>query len=189
MRLGDGDERGQHDRADVQHARAVHVVELEALHLRAVDQRGVRRGEALAVPQTEVVRVGSISEKVVLQNSAPLASRAVERAAERVEHQQLDPLAHVAGTASYVRPETNSAMPRVCTLSTLACSLVIVFPAWLARPPSVAFEDCAGDGRVKRFVIVILNGVVELRAGHHLREIFSDVAPLRERAVEFLHGS
>ena len=45
--LGDGQERGQHDRADVQHAGAVHVVELEALHLRAVGERRVRRREAV----------------------------------------------------------------------------------------------------------------------------------------------
>src|SRR5262245_30654791 len=46
--LGNGDERGQHHGADVQYARAVHVVELEALHLGAVGERGVRGGEALA---------------------------------------------------------------------------------------------------------------------------------------------
>jgi hypothetical protein len=43
LELRDGDERGQHHRADVQDAGAMHVVELEALHLGAVRERGVRR--------------------------------------------------------------------------------------------------------------------------------------------------
>src|SRR5678815_5315524 len=46
--LRDGDERRKDHGADVQHARAVHVVELEALNLRAVGERGVRSGKPLA---------------------------------------------------------------------------------------------------------------------------------------------
>ena len=43
--LGDRNQRRQRHRADMQHGLAVHVVELEALHLRAVEQRRMRRGQ------------------------------------------------------------------------------------------------------------------------------------------------
>src|SRR5712672_2557306 len=41
MTLSDRDQRRQHDRAAVEHAVAMHVVELEALHLRAVNERRI----------------------------------------------------------------------------------------------------------------------------------------------------
>ena len=43
MALCNRDQRRQRHRAHVQHALAVYIVKLEALHLGAVDQRGVRR--------------------------------------------------------------------------------------------------------------------------------------------------
>ncbi len=43
--LGDRDQSRQHHRAHVQHAFAVHVVQLEPLDLRAVRERRVRRRE------------------------------------------------------------------------------------------------------------------------------------------------
>src|ERR1700688_4500809 len=45
-RLGDGEESGQGDGADMEDALAVHVVELEALDEGPVDQCGMRRREA-----------------------------------------------------------------------------------------------------------------------------------------------
>ena len=90
LHLRDRDQRGQHDRADVQHARAVHVVELEALDLRAVDERGVRRGElqVRAPHRAAACRVDRAER--LLEDARPLEIGAVERAAERVEHQELD---------------------------------------------------------------------------------------------------
>src|SRR5688572_1554024 len=48
LQLRDGDERRQYDRADMQDTGTVHVVELEALHLRAVGERGVGSRETFA---------------------------------------------------------------------------------------------------------------------------------------------
>ena len=42
--LGDRQQRRQHHCADMQDARAMQIVELEALHLGAIGERGVRRG-------------------------------------------------------------------------------------------------------------------------------------------------
>jgi len=50
--LGDREQRREHHRTDMQHARAMHVVELEALYLRAVRERCVRRREAQRGPHT-----------------------------------------------------------------------------------------------------------------------------------------
>ena len=41
--FGDGDQRRQDDGAHVHHALAVYIIQLKALHLCAIDQRGVRR--------------------------------------------------------------------------------------------------------------------------------------------------
>ena len=73
--FGDREQRRQGDRADVQHARAMHVVELEALHLRAVDERRVRRREPLACPRP--LRRGLIDRRQrILQDAAPFQVRA-----------------------------------------------------------------------------------------------------------------
>ena len=98
--FGDRDQRRQHHRADVQHALAVHVVELEALHLRAVDERRVRRRQFLSgAPHRARLRGVELAE-ALLQDAAPFEVGAVNRAAERIEHQQLDAREHFRGIAS-----------------------------------------------------------------------------------------
>ena len=87
----------QGDGADMQHAVAVHVVELEALHLRAVDQRGIGRGQR-AVGAPDRGRRGSRrASRTCPGDPAPFQIGAVDAAAERVEDQELQPLAHVCG--------------------------------------------------------------------------------------------
>jgi hypothetical protein len=97
MTLRHRDQRRQRDCADMQHALAVDVVELEALHLRAVGERRVGRGEAqLGAPHRR--GTGCVHRfKRPLQNAAPFEVGAIDGAAERVEDQQLDPLAHLGG--------------------------------------------------------------------------------------------
>ena len=74
----------------MQHARAMHVVEFETLYLRAVHQRSVRRGEfQMRAPHVAGARRIHAGERV-LQYPAPRKVGAVERAAERIEHQQFD---------------------------------------------------------------------------------------------------
>ena len=95
QRLGDREDRRQRDRADMQHARAMHVVELEALDHRAVDERRVRRRE-LHRHAPHAAALGRIDfRERVRQNPAPLEARAEQRAAERIENQQLDARAHL----------------------------------------------------------------------------------------------
>ncbi len=92
--LGDCDQRRQHYRADVQHALAVHVVEFEALHLRAVDERRVRRRQPLAgAPYRACLCRVELGERRV-QDTAPFKIGAVDRAPERIQHQQLDACQH-----------------------------------------------------------------------------------------------
>jgi hypothetical protein len=105
MALRHGDERGQRDGTHVQHAVAMHVVELEALHLRAVDQRGVRRGEAQRRPPHQGgARLIERFERRA-QDATPFEPGAIDCAAERIEDQQLDALAHL-------RRDTLIAQPR-----------------------------------------------------------------------------
>ena len=88
--FGDRDQRRQRDRADMQHALAMHVVELEALDQRAVDQRGMRRRQKLRrSPHAAGFGRVELAERRP-QDAAPFEIAAVERAAERIEHQQLD---------------------------------------------------------------------------------------------------
>jgi hypothetical protein len=42
-RFGNGDQRWQNHRANVHHTLSVHIIQLKALHLRAVDQRRMGR--------------------------------------------------------------------------------------------------------------------------------------------------
>src|SRR6185369_4036198 len=94
MTFGDCDQRRQHDRAAMEHAVAVHVVELEALHLRAVDQRRIGRGQRLrSAPDRGRARSVQIAERL-LQNATPFELGAIDRTAERVEDQELSPLAY-----------------------------------------------------------------------------------------------
>ena len=87
----------QGDGADMQHADAVHVVELEALHLGAVHQRGIGRGEG-EVGAPDRGRAGRVEfPERILDNPAPLQIGAVDGAAERVEDEELQALADVGG--------------------------------------------------------------------------------------------
>ena len=107
------EQRRQRDGADMQHADAMHVVELEALHLRAVDQRGIGRGQRLAgAPDRRRARGVEFPERV-LENPAPFQLGAVDGAAERVENEQLQALAHVSRDLLVAEPDTNSAILRV----------------------------------------------------------------------------
>ena len=73
----------------------MHVVELEALHLRPVDQRRVRRGEPQAgAPHRRGAGCVELAERP-LQDRAPGLAGAVDAAADRIEDQQLDALAHL----------------------------------------------------------------------------------------------
>ena len=86
----------QRDGADMQHADAMHVVELEALHLGAVHQCGVGRGQRLAgAPDRRRARGVELPERV-LENPAPFQVGAVNGTAERVENEQLQALPHVS---------------------------------------------------------------------------------------------
>src|SRR5712691_9693953 len=98
------DQRRQRDGAHMQHPLAVDVVELEAVHLRAVDQRGVRGGELEPrAPDRGRARCIERPERP-LQDSAPFEIGAIDRAAERVEDQKLDALAHLRGNALVGEP-------------------------------------------------------------------------------------
>ena len=86
----------QRDSADMQHTDAMHVVELEALHLGAVDHRGVGRGQRLAgAPDRR--RAGGVElPERVLENPAPFQIGAVDGAAERVENKEFQSLPYVS---------------------------------------------------------------------------------------------
>src|SRR5262249_13403342 len=75
---------------------AVHVVELETLHLGAVRERRVRRREPQPrSPDRARARAVELPQRT-LEDAAPRQPCAVERAAERIEDQQLRALAHLA---------------------------------------------------------------------------------------------
>ena len=90
MQLGHRQKRRQGDRADMQHALAVHVVELEALDERAVDQRGMRRRQPLRRSPYAAGLGGVEFAERRAQDAAPFEIGAVERAAERIQDQQFD---------------------------------------------------------------------------------------------------
>src|SRR5678815_4192433 len=74
----------------MQHADLVHVVELETLHLAAVDEHGMRRGqlERGAPYRTRTGRV-ELAERV-LQYAVPFQVGGIQPAADRIEHEELD---------------------------------------------------------------------------------------------------
>jgi len=76
----------------VQHAGFVHVVELEALYLGAVYQRGMRRRQFLARAPHGAFLGGVETAQRALQNAAPLEIGGVQAATECIEHQELDAL-------------------------------------------------------------------------------------------------
>ena len=81
----------------VEHAGAMHVVELETLHLRAVDERSMRRRKLLLRAPHAACRSAVQPTERFLEDPAPGQMRAVERAAERIEHEELDARAHFNG--------------------------------------------------------------------------------------------
>ena len=94
MTLRHCDQCGQRHRADMQHAPAVNVIELEALHLGAIDQRGMRRGEPhRRAPNRGCARRVHFFERTA-QDATPCEMRAVNGTAERIEDQKLDALPH-----------------------------------------------------------------------------------------------
>ena len=79
----------------MQYTLAVHVIEFETLHLCAVDERGMRRGDFLfGAPYRAGLRGVEFAEPL-LHDARPFEVGAVERAAERIEHQQLDAREHI----------------------------------------------------------------------------------------------
>lgn len=98
------DQRRQGHCADVQHGLAVHVVKLEALDLCAVDQCRMVRGEpAIRAPNRSGPR-GIEPLQRFTQDSAPFEIGAINRAAERIENEQLDALAHLGGNLLVGQP-------------------------------------------------------------------------------------
>src|SRR6476646_58784 len=80
----------------MQHALAMNVVELEALDQGAVNQGGVWSGETpVAGPKAATGRAVDRRQRLD-QDAAPLEAGAEDRAAERIQHQQLDALNHLA---------------------------------------------------------------------------------------------
>src|SRR5260221_9914185 len=81
----------------MQHALAMDVVELEALDERAVDESGVRGGEApVGGPNAAAGRAVDRCQRLD-QDAAPFEPGAEDRAAERIQHQQFDALDHLPG--------------------------------------------------------------------------------------------
>ena len=95
--LGDGDQRRQRHRADMEHGLAVHVVELESLHLGAVEQRRMRRRQlSVGAPDRGGARCVERFERAA-QDAAPFEVGAVDGAAERIENEKFYPLADLGG--------------------------------------------------------------------------------------------
>src|SRR3977135_3455043 len=84
MAFGHRDQGRQRDGADMQDALTMDVVELEALHLRPIDQRRMRRRQALA-GAPDRGRAGGVERRAGLaQDAAPFEIDAVDRAADRI---------------------------------------------------------------------------------------------------------
>src|SRR6266705_970329 len=77
----------------------MHSVELEALHECAVGKRRVRRAEPLLAAPHAALGRGIDARKRRHQDAAPFETGAEQRAAERVEHEQFQPLDHLARDA------------------------------------------------------------------------------------------
>jgi hypothetical protein len=97
FQLGERDERGQRGGANVHRALAVNVVELEALDERAVQQCGARRRYALVgAPQPAELAVVHRHDAFD-GDLAVLLACSVDTAAQRIEDEELDALAHFRG--------------------------------------------------------------------------------------------
>jgi len=76
---------------------AVYVVELEPLHLRAVEERRMRRGQfSVRAPDRGRARRIEFLERAA-QDAAPFEIGAIDGAAERIEHEQFYALADLGG--------------------------------------------------------------------------------------------
>jgi hypothetical protein len=65
----------------------MHVIKLKALHLRAIDQRRMRRREPpIGAPDRRVARFVEVFERFA-KDAAPLQMRSVNCAAERIQNQ------------------------------------------------------------------------------------------------------
>src|SRR5580704_13248652 len=94
MTFRDRDQCRQRHSADMEHGGAVDVIKLETLHLRAVEERRMRRGEfSIAAPDRGRARCIERFQ-CAAQNAAPFERRAVDAAAERIEDEKLYPLAY-----------------------------------------------------------------------------------------------
>ena len=70
----------------MQHALTVNIVELEALNESAIDQRGMRRGQAFRRSPHAACFCGVEPGKCCPQDPAPFEGASVKRAPERIQH-------------------------------------------------------------------------------------------------------
>ena len=88
----------------MQHAGTMDVVEFETLHQRAVDERRMRRRQALLGAPHGAGRRGVEPAQCRAQDAAPGQSGAVERASEGIENQQLSARDHRGRDALVLQP-------------------------------------------------------------------------------------
>ena len=93
--FGDREQRRQGHRAHMQHAGAVHVVEFEALHQGAVDERRMGRGQPTGGAPHRAGRGGIEPGERREQDLAPRQAGAEHGTAQRVQDQELDPRDHL----------------------------------------------------------------------------------------------
>jgi hypothetical protein len=90
LELGHGKERRQGHGTHMQHALTMDVVELEALHQRAVHKCGMRRRQPhIGAPYATAARAVDRAQRPH-QDAAPFELGVEQRAAERIQHQKLD---------------------------------------------------------------------------------------------------
>ena len=149
------DQRRQRHRADMQHGLAVHVVEFEALHLGAVGERRMRRRQALVSAPDRCGARGIDAFERPAQDLAPFEIGAVNGAAERIENQQLDALAHFGGDA-FIAESRNEFRNRACVdvvsagVFGHAQSLSVIPGPSGARSPESIFADGGYGFRARR---------------------------------------
>src|SRR5882672_2512932 len=83
----------------MKHPLAMHVVEFETLDQRAVDQHRMRRGKPPVAAPDPTARGAVQFRKRLDEDLAPFEMDTEDRAAERIENQQLDAIFHLAGNA------------------------------------------------------------------------------------------
>jgi hypothetical protein len=98
----------------------MHIVELESLDERAVDQRRMGRRKPLRRAPHAACRCRIHLRQGAHEDPAPFQVGAVQRAPERVQYQQAYALDHSDGICSSARVETKAATSRVYRLSRAA---------------------------------------------------------------------